>query len=162
MSSLSPGFPLKTRPKLQRKGRTTAQTVNGRLSSADVRVMSLTSPCGTFSWQSGTGTTFSPSSSVLPGHDIITPQWLSPRGCPISLRGQQSETVSPHPHRNTTTSVFVYLVSAIQANKLFWLFVRKNLIERFKAEKVKFTTYEYCKGSACYRSLGTCDLGKCQ
>jgi hypothetical protein len=49
-----------------RLGRAMAQAVSRRPPTADARVPSLVSPCGICGGQSGTGTGFSPSTSVFP------------------------------------------------------------------------------------------------
>jgi hypothetical protein len=51
-----------------------AQAVSRRPLATEARVSSRVSPCGIFGGQSGTGTGFSPSSSVLPcqHHSTVT------------------------------------------------------------------------------------------
>jgi hypothetical protein len=47
-------------------GRAMAQAVSGRPLTVEAQVRSRVSPCGIFGGQSGTGTGFSPSTSVFP------------------------------------------------------------------------------------------------
>jgi hypothetical protein len=50
-----------------------AQVVSRRPLIAEARVRALVNPCGIYGGQSGIGTGFSPSSSVLPCQYIIPP-----------------------------------------------------------------------------------------
>jgi hypothetical protein len=56
-------------------GRAMAQVVSRRPLSAEDRVRARVNPCGICGGQSGTGTGFSPSSSVLPCRYIIPPSF---------------------------------------------------------------------------------------
>jgi hypothetical protein len=53
--------------------RAMAQVVSRRPLTAEARVRARFNPCGISAGQSGTGTGFSPSSSVFPCHYIIPP-----------------------------------------------------------------------------------------
>jgi hypothetical protein len=65
-----------------RFGLAMAQAVSRRPPTAEARVRSRVSPCGICGEQSGTGTGFSPSSSVLPRHFNST-------GAPLLGKGQK-------------------------------------------------------------------------
>jgi hypothetical protein len=67
---------------LQRQGRAMAQTVSCWPPTAEARVRSRVSPCGICGGQSGTGTSFSPSSSVFPCQFHST-------GAPLLGKGQK-------------------------------------------------------------------------
>jgi hypothetical protein len=64
------------------KGRAMAQAVSCRLPTAEARVRSWVSPCGICGGQSGTGTRFSPSTSVFPCQFHST-------GAPLLGKGQK-------------------------------------------------------------------------
>jgi hypothetical protein len=57
----------------ERHGRAMAQVVSRRSLTAEARVRAWVNPCGICGGQSGTGTGFSPSSSVFPCHYVIPP-----------------------------------------------------------------------------------------
>jgi hypothetical protein len=56
----------KSKVNMEQKGRAMAQAVSRRPLTAETRVRSRVSPCGICGGQSGTGTGFSPSTSVFP------------------------------------------------------------------------------------------------
>jgi hypothetical protein len=59
---------------MNKKGRAMAQAVSYQHLTVEARVRALVSPCGICGEQSGTGTGFSPSSSVFPCqyHSTVT------------------------------------------------------------------------------------------
>jgi hypothetical protein len=78
------------------RGRAMAQAVNRRPLTAEARVRSRVSPCGICGGRSGTGTGFSPNTSVLPCqfHSTGAPVLVKTKnkssfsqGCTISLQG---------------------------------------------------------------------------
>ena len=73
-----------------------AQTVNGRVVTAEARIQSQASPCNIYGGQSGTGTGFSPTTSVFPCqyHSTSTPYTYSSARSFLT-QGQTGESWEP-------------------------------------------------------------------
>jgi hypothetical protein len=70
-----------------------AQAVSRRPLTAEARIRSLVSPCGVYGGQSGTGTGFSPSTSVLPCQFNST-------GAPLLGKMKKTDHLSLHLHHS--------------------------------------------------------------